>query len=89
MEEMSPELEKRGNKGVRHFGEVRGVVPVLVHCHEPLVGFQCPHIISNHVMREVILWVHVQILYRYVVDSPLTMTSMAMNIQGESSLWSQ
>lgn len=86
MKEVPSELEERGNKGVRHFGEVRGVIPVLIHRHKSLVGFQCPHVISNHVMREVILRVHVHIPYRYAVDNPLTMTSMAMNIQGESSL---
>ena len=55
MEEVSSKLEERGNEGISHFGEIRGVFPVLVNRHKPLVRFQCPHVISNHVMRKVIL----------------------------------
>lgn len=63
MKEVSSELEERGNEGVRHFGEVRGIVPVFVNRYKSLVGFQRPHVISNHVMREVILRVRVHIPY--------------------------
>jgi len=86
MKEVSSELEERGNEGIRDFREVRGVVPVLVDGHKPLVRLQCPHVISNHIVREVILGARVHIPYGHIADSSLTMTSMAMNMHGESSL---
>jgi len=63
MKEVSPELEERRNEGIRHFCEVCRIVPVLVQGHKPLVGFQCPHVISNHVMGKIILRAHVYIPY--------------------------
>ena len=85
MKEVPSELEERGNEGISHFGEIRRVVPVLVHRHKSLVRLQCPHVISNHIMRKVILRARGQFPCWYAVDGPLTITSMAINIHGESS----
>lgn len=85
MKEVSSELEERRNEGISHFSEIGRVVPVLVHRHQSLVRLQCPHVVSNHVMSKVILRVRGHFGRWYAVDRALTMTSIAINIHGESS----